>query len=131
MRRTILTILALLCLGGPLLGHSQARGIPEPIMYSGAEGGSFPYKPAKLKYSKRETDAGIAVVIKGIEWSDWGAAAATGLGALRGCPVDGDCFESDVVLKARRLESHDTIGYYRKLTLTFGQQRFGFTLPLP
>ncbi len=131
MRRSLLTILALLCLGGPLLAQSHARGIPEPIMYSGADGGSFPYEPAKLKYSKRETGAGIAVVIKGIEWSDWGAKAATGNGTLRGCPAGGACFESDVVLKARRLESRDTIGYYRKLSLTFGQQRFGFPLPTP
>ncbi len=131
MRRSLLTILALLCLGGPLLGHSYARGIQEPVMYSGAKGGAFVYEPAKLRYSKADTDAGIAVVIKHIEWSDWGAKAATGNGTLRGCPAGGACFKSDVVLKARKLESLDTIGYYTKLGLTFGQQRFGFPLPTP
>jgi hypothetical protein len=131
MRRFVPVILAAVCLAGPLLGQADARAIPEPVIYSGAGGGSFPYEPAKLKYSKAETDAGISVVLKRIEWSDWGARSATGHGTIRGCPAGGACFKSDVVLKARKLKSVDSVGYYTKLSLTFGQQRFGFALPLP
>jgi hypothetical protein len=132
MRRSALTILAALFLSlVPLHAQSHARGIPEPVIYTGAGGGDFPYKPAKLKYSKAETRAGIAVVLKGIDWSEWGGRAATGRGTIHGCPAGGDCFTSDVVLKARKLVSLDTIGYYTRLGLTFGQQRFGFRLPIP
>jgi hypothetical protein len=102
-------------------------------IYSGAHHGSFPSKPEKLKYSASDTgDYGGTVKAKDLHWKHWGDAKATSPSTVTLCGQQGGCFTtSDASVKAKKRVSLDSIGYYTKLVVYFGQNAIKFSLPTP
>ena len=102
------------------------------VIYTGANGGDFVSKPAKLKYSANETDTTQSVKLKDLNWKHWGDGKATSPATAKLCSGEAGCFEtSDASVKAKKRVSRDSIGYYTKLVVTFGQNKIKFELPTP
>jgi hypothetical protein len=111
---------------------STAVAAAKTVIYSGAHGGDFPSKPEKLKYSAAETDSQQSVTLRDLDWKHWGSDKATSPTTAKICSDAGGCFTtSDASVKAKKREELDTIGYYRKLVVYFGQNAIKFSLPTP
>ena len=107
--------------------------LAKTVIFTDAHGGDFVSKPEKLKYSDAQTGGQGTVKAKDLDWSHWGDGKATSPATVTLCDADGrDCFTtSDASLKAKKRVSLDSIGYYTKLAVTFGQNKIKFTLPTP
>ena len=102
------------------------------VIFTGAHGGDFVSKPAKLKYSDEQTDGQGSVKVKDLDWSDWGDGKATSPATVKLCQDNADCFTtSDASVKAKKRVSLDSIGYYTKLVVFFGQNGIKFDLFTP
>jgi hypothetical protein len=102
------------------------------VIFSDAHGGSFPSKPSKLKYTNDETGSQGSVTAKNLDWTHWGDSKATATATVKICSNQGGCFTtSDASVKAKKRVVLDTIGYYRKLIVYFGQNAIQFSLPTP
>ncbi|MDX6583081.1 MAG: hypothetical protein QOI10_2265 [Solirubrobacterales bacterium] len=115
-----------------LLLATASAAIAKTVIYSGAHHGSFPSKPSKLKYSAGETGTTQSVKAKDLDWKNWGDSKATSTATVTLCSDSAGCFTtSDASVKAKKREVIDTIGYYRKLVVYFGQNAIKFSLPTP
>src|SRR3954466_8830140 len=100
------------------------------VIFTDAHGGDFVSKPEKLKYSAQETDGTNSVKAKDLSWKNWGNPKATSAATVKICSESGGCFTtSDASVKAKKRQVIDTIGYYRKLVVYFGQNAIKFSLP--
>ena len=106
--------------------------LAKTVIYTGAHGGDFVSKPEKLKYSSSETHTTQSVKLKDLSWSHWGDGKATSPATAKLCSDDAGCFTTeDASVKAKKRVSLDSIGYYTKLAVTFGQNKIKFSLPTP
>ncbi len=106
--------------------------LAKTFIYTGAHGGDFLSKPEKLKYSANETHTTQSVKVKDLRWNDWGDGKATSPATAKLCSDDAGCFTtSDASVKAKKRVSLDSIGYYTKLVVYFGQNAIKFSLPTP
>jgi hypothetical protein len=122
----------LIALTAALVLACTAAAAAQTVIYSGAHGGDFPSKPEKLKYSAAETDSQQSLKLKDLDWKNWGSDKATSPTTAKICSDAGGCFTtSDASVKAKKLVELDTIGYYTKLVVYFGQNAIKFTLPTP
>jgi hypothetical protein len=110
---------------------TASTALAKTVIYSGAHGGSYPSKPAKLKYSERETGTTQSLKLKDLAWKHWGDGKPTSPATLEACSDEAGCFETDASVKAKKRVSLDTIGYYTKLVVSFGQNAIKFRLPTP
>jgi hypothetical protein len=102
------------------------------VVYSGAHGGSFPSKPSKLKYSAGDTGSSQSLKLKELDWNGWGEAKAISPTKLKACSDAAGCFRTrDASVKAKQRVELDSIGYYTKLVVVFGQNKIKFPLPTP
>ncbi len=109
-----------------------STALAKTVIYSGAHGGSFPSKPSTLKYSQDETDSVQSVKLKHLDWKNWGDSKASSPTTLKSCADAGGCFTTaDATVKAKKLVTLDSIGYYTKLVVFFGQNAIKFSLPTP
>ena len=122
----------LILLTGLCLLVTAPAAIAKTVIYSGAHHGSVPSKPSKLKYSEDETDGTNSVKAKDLDWKNWGESKATSPATVTLCSDAGGCFTtSDASVKAKKRVVLDTIGYYTKLVVYFGQNAIKFSLPTP
>jgi hypothetical protein len=106
--------------------------LAKTVIYTGAHGGDFLSKPEKLKYSAKETGTTQSVTLKNLSWKQWGDSKATSPTTAKLCSDQAGCFTtSDASVKAKKLVSLDSIGYYTKLVVSFGQNQIKFSLPTP
>lgn len=111
---------------------TASTALAKTVIYSGAHGGSFPSKPSTLKYSQDETDSVQSLKLKDLNWKNWGDSKATSPTTLKSCADAGGCFTTtDASVKAKKLVTLDSIGYYTKLVVYFGQNAIKFSLPTP
>jgi hypothetical protein len=103
----------------------------EPLIFSDAHGGSFASEPVKLQYSADTTRGVQSLKLRRLDWNDWGEAKAVAHGRLKACSHGNGCFIHDALVKAKRLVEQNGDGYYTKLVVDFGQNRFKFPLPTP
>ncbi len=102
------------------------------VIYTGAHGGDFLSKPEKLKYSEKESGSTQSLKLKDLHWKHWGDGKATSPTELTACSDEAGCFTTrDASVKAKKRVSLDTIGYYTKLVVSFGQNAVKFRLPTP
>ena len=100
--------------------------------YTGADGGDFVSKPEKLKYSAKETVSAQSVKAENLSWRHWGKDKATSNAEVTLCSDSAGCFTTkDASVKAKKRVELDSIGYYTKLVVTFGQNQIKFSLPTP
>jgi hypothetical protein len=114
-----------------VLGAATSAAAGKAVIYSGAHGGDFPSKPEKLRYSNDETGGQGTLKLTKLDWEKWGSAKAISRATVKLCPESADCFTIDGVVKAKKLEVLDSIGYYRELAVKFGQNGIKFELPTP
>ena len=106
--------------------------LAKTYVYTGAHGGDFLSKPSKLKYSAKETDTTQSATLKDLHWKHWGDEKATSPTTAKFCSDQAGCFTTeDASVKAKKLVTLDSIGYYTKLAVTFGQNKIKFSLPTP
>ena len=110
---------------------TASAAFAKTVIYSGAHGGSFPSEPAKLKYSESETGTVQSLKLKALDWKNWGGSKATSPAELTACSDAAGCFTTDASVKAKKRVSLDTVGYYTKLVVSFGQNAIKFSLPTP
>jgi hypothetical protein len=103
----------------------------EPLIFSDAHGGSFASEPVKLKYSADTTRGVQSLKLRKLDWNHWGEAKAVAHGRLKACSGGNGCFIHDALVKAKRLVEQNGDGYYTKVVVDFGQNRFKFPLPTP
>ena len=124
MRLALLTTVVLLV--------AAPAALAKTFIYTGAHGGDFLSKPEKLKYSSSESGGQGTVKAKDLDWSNWGDGKATSPATVKLCQDNADCFTtSDASVKAKKRVSLDSIGYYTKLVVYFGQNAIKFSLPSP
>jgi hypothetical protein len=122
----------LLLLTTALLLVMASTALASTVIYSGAGGGSFPSEPAKLKYSAGETGTTQSFKLTNLDWKNWGKTKATSPAKVKACSSAAGCFTtSDASVKAKKRVKIDTIGYYTKLVVSFGQNAIKFPLPTP
>src|SRR3954447_23933283 len=125
MKTIALTAAAFLLIAAP-------AALAKTVIFTDAHGGDFVSKPEKLKYSAQETDGTSSVKAKDLSWKNWGHSKATSAATVKICSESGGCFTtSDASVKAKKRQELDTIGYYRKLVVYFGQNAIKFSLPTP
>src|SRR4051794_12789728 len=125
MKTVALTAAAVLLIAAP-------AALAKTVIFTDAHGGDFVSKPEKLKYSDSETGGQGSVKIKDLGWSHWGDGKATSPAKVKLCSDQGGCFTTtDASVKAKKRQVLDTIGYYRKLVVYFGQNAIKFSLPTP
>jgi hypothetical protein len=107
--------------------------LAKTLIFTDAHGGDFVSKPEKLKYSNTETSGQGTVKAKDLDWKHWGDDKATSPATVTLCNADGnECFTtSDASLKAKKPVSLDSIRYYTKLKVYFGQNGIKFDLFTP
>ncbi|HEY8001117.1 MAG: hypothetical protein ACHQJ5_04425 [Vicinamibacteria bacterium] len=109
---------------------TAATALAETRIYSGANGGSFPVEPAKLKYSAAEAGYPQSFVFKQLDWKHWGDDKATSDAKLKSCSnSSGSCFTTNAELTAKKKQKGNTGAYYTKLKVLFGQN--GVVIGLP
>jgi hypothetical protein len=122
----------LILLTGLCLLVTPSAALAKTVMYTGAHGGDFVSKPDKLKYSAKETESSQSAKIQNLSWHHWGNGKATSTAKVTLCSDNAGCFTTkDASVKAKKREVLDTIGYYRKLVVYFGQNAIKFALPTP
>ena len=126
MKKLAIVIAAVLLVAAP-------AALAKTVIFTDAHGGDFVKKPEKLKYSNAETGGQGTVKAKDLHWSDWGDGKATSPATVTLCNADGnECFTtSDASLKAKKRIELDSIGYYTKLVVLFGQNGIKFPLFTP
>jgi hypothetical protein len=111
---------------------TASAAIAKTVIYSGADHGSFPSKPAKLKYSAKDTGTSQSLKAKNLDWKHWGDGKATSPAKVTLCSDSAGCFTTaDASVKAKKRVTLDSIGYYTKLVVYFGQNAIKFSLPTP
>ena len=106
--------------------------VAKTFIYTGAGGGDFVSKPDKLKYSAKETDSSQSAKLQNLSWNHWGDGKATSNAKVTLCSDQAGCFTTkDASVKAKKHVSLDSIGYYTKLVVSFGQNQIKFSLPTP
>jgi len=107
--------------------------LAKTLIFTDAHGGTFVKKPEKLKYSDTETSGQGTVKAKDLDWSHWGEDKATSDATVKLCNADGnECFTtSDASVKAKKPVTLDSIRYYTKLKVYFGQNGIKFDLFTP
>jgi hypothetical protein len=107
--------------------------LAKTVIFTDAHGGDFVSKPEKLKYSNEDTGGQGLLKVKNLGWSNWGDGKATSPATVKLCNADGnECFTtSDASVKAKKRQELDSIGYYTKLVVYFGQNAIKFSLPTP
>jgi hypothetical protein len=122
----------LIALTAALVLACTAAAAAQTVIYSGTDGGTFPSEPGKLKYSKSETGTQESLKLKNLDWKNWGSDKATSPTKAKICSGSGGCFTTtDASVKAKKRVELDTIGYYTKLVVSFGQNAIKFELPTP
>lgn len=122
----------LLVIAAVLVLATASAALAKTVIYSGAHSGSFPSKPSKLKYSAGETGTQQSLKLKDLEWKDWGDSKATSPTTLKSCSDQAGCFTTtDASVKAKKPVTLDSITYYTKLVVLFGQNGIKFSLPTP
>ncbi len=122
----------LLAVTAALVLATASAASARTVIYSGAHGGSFPSKPSKLKYSADESDTTQSFKLKSLVWAHWGDSKASSPAKVKACSSSAGCFTTrDASVTAKKLVELDSIGYYTKLVVTFGQNRIKFPLPTP
>ncbi len=111
---------------------TASTALAKTVVYSGTHGGEFLSKPGKLKYSAKETGTTQSVTLKDLHWNHWGDGKAISPATAKLCSDQAGCFTTeDASVKAKKLASLDSIGYYKKLVVSFGQNQIKFSLPTP
>lgn len=123
--------IALISLVLALALPAAATAGSEPLIFSDAHGGSFASEPVKLKYSADTTRGAQSLKLRRLDWKHWGEAKAVAHGRLKACSHGNGCFIHDALVKAKRLVESNGDGYYTKVVVDFGQNRFKFPVPTP
>jgi hypothetical protein len=111
---------------------ATAAAAAQTVIYSGVQHGSYPDEPHKLKYSAAETDTQQSIKLLNLDWTHWGSDKATSSATATICSDAAGCFTTDAAsVKAKKLVELDTVGYYTKLVVSFGQNAIKFSLPTP
>ena len=111
---------------------SAAVAAARTVIFTESHGGDFVSKPEKLKYSNADTDHQGTLKVKDLHWQNWGSGKATSPAEVKLCSNAGGCFTTeDASAKAKKRQELDSIGYYRKLVVYFGQNAIKFSLPTP
>jgi hypothetical protein len=110
-----------------------AAAAAKTVIFTDAHGGDFVSKPEKLKYSNADTGHQGTLKVKDLHWKNWGSDKATSSSAtVKLCSDAAGCFTTeDASAKAKKRQELDSIGYYRKLVVYFGQNAIKFSLPTP
>jgi hypothetical protein len=110
---------------------SAARAAGEPLVFSGAHGGSFLSEPAKLKYSADVTGGVQSLKLRRLHWNHWGQAKAIAHGRLKACSHANGCFAHGAEVKAKRLVESNGDGFTRSSWSTSARTASSSRCPRP